>query len=266
MVNMEKEVVPQLPAAPSKRKKGSSGRKPTTQTRTRTAAKTTAAKPTRTEQEVKSSRPTQRLPWGLFIAILLVGILLGMLFRYITTIGAVNTTPTVATPTATPVPTTVSAPSTAGAGTSWTPSQKCKWLRNNFPQTDVGVQAYVAALANVPQQRVTLHKYQCEDGTEVYDGGIINGPVEGYNQPFTISVPYPGSVVDAYPGGTFDGEHFPISASTERLVSGKVTALRATFWAWWDERPPVYVAPAATATPMLSATACEGPQDLATRK
>lgn len=175
--------------------------------------------------------------------------------------------------TATPVAATATPPSVA-VGTT---SNKCEWLRNNFPQTDTGVQQYVVSLTGdtIPQRRVTIHKFQCGDGSEVYDGGIVNGPAEGWSESFSISVPYRGSVVDSYPGATFSGEHFALSSATERATSGMVTAVRATFWPWWDERPPLgqsiapFVAPtqptSAAAVVPTTAPACIDPEQLATQ-
>lgn len=206
--------------------------------------------------------------------------------EYVTVTEKITVTvPVTVATTAAPVATTPQAPQAPAGTAAWTPAQKCNWLRANLPQTDTGVQEWVAKLTNnkIPPRRVTIHKYQCGDGTEVFDGGIINGPVEGWNDPFTVSVPS-GGVVDAYPGATFSGEHFPLSAATERASSGSVTAVRATVWPWWDERPPVVTtsqaapaptptipptikgtAPAPTAT-MAAATNCIKPDVLANQK
>lgn len=145
-------------------------------------------------------------------------------------------------------PQTTAAPTSAPYGPS---VSKCEWLRANFPQSDGGVQADVANLTGntIPLQRVAMHKYQCGDGTEVYDGGIVLGPSEGWDQAFSITVPYPGSVVDSYPQALFSGNHFRLSNATERATSGSVSGLRATFWPWWDENPPTGPVPAMTAAP-----------------
>ncbi len=122
-------------------------------------------------------------------------------------------------------------------GSSWTPAQKCEWLRSNFPQSTSGVQSLGAQLAGVQTQRIATHLYPCDTVNTAFDGFIILGPNEGYNGSFTIAVPAHGAV-DAYPGATFTGRSMQIGSETIRAFDGSVTAQRATYWPWLDENPP----------------------------
>lgn len=123
---------------------------------------------------------------------------------------------------------------------SGSPADKCEWLRQNFPQTTEGIQAYGAKLAKVQPERVRTHVYRCTDSTTVFDGMIILGPNEGYSGEFTIAVPENGAV-DSYADATYTGHHELLGAATDtvRAYSGTVTAVTATYWPWLDEDPPV---------------------------
>lgn len=178
------------------------------------------------------------------------------------------------------------APNTIGLGVSedrftasavsWTTSDKCEWLRENFPQTTSGVQALGAKLAKVETQRVRTHLYRCSETETVFDGFIILGPNEGYSGNVTLSVPAHGAV-DSYVGATFSGNHVQIGANTVRGLGGTVTGVTMTYWPWLDEDPPLGTtsqpptppAPAApkaepTAAPApVATTNCVGPKKLA---
>ncbi len=157
---------------------------------------------------------------------------------------------------------------------SWTPAVKCEWLRANFPQTGPAVQEYIAQLANVPRERVASHQYPCTTTDMAYDGGIILGPDEGWTTTFTVLVPQFGAV-DAYPGAGFSvpNQTMQIGPETVRAFEGSVTAVRATYWPWLDEAPPIFgvpfIVPAGSAyvSSQTSAAAvpCIQPTDLATQ-
>jgi hypothetical protein len=151
---------------------------------------------------------------------------------------------------------------------------KCDWLRANFPQTTEGVQALGAQLAGIDDiQRVATHGYRCEPGSMVFDGFIVLGPSEGWGEPFSLDVPS-GGVVDIHTGATCSGNSALIGAETDtwRCYSGTVTAVRATYWPWHDQDPPVSggvsVQPAAQVASMESAVgdACVDSVTLATER
>lgn len=124
-----------------------------------------------------------------------------------------------------------------GASSGSALADKCEWLRSHFPQTTASVQALGAKLANVQPNRIATHLYPCDATNTVFDGFIVLGPGEGYSGSFTLTVPDHGAV-DSYPGATFSGNNHRIGAETIRATSGKVTAVRATYWPWLDENPP----------------------------
>lgn len=146
-------------------------------------------------------------------------------------------------------------------GGSWTPTQKCEWLRGHFPQTTASVQALGAKLANVQTQRVATHLFPCDATNTVFDGFIVLGPNEGYSGSFSIDVPANGAV-DSYPGATFTGTNRRIGSETIRGTSGKVTATRATYWPWDDDNPPTGASAANTNQP-ASDNVCMLGKDLA---
>lgn len=145
---------------------------------------------------------------------------------------------------------------------SWTPEQKCEWLRANFPQTTEGIQALGVQLTGVVPERVRTHVYRCTPETTVFDGLIIVGPNEGYSGTFTIAVPA-GGAVDSYAEATYSGTHELLGSATDtvRAFDGTVTAVTATYWPWLDEAPPVSGGTSAS-QPIASGT-CMDPTALA---
>lgn len=140
------------------------------------------------------------------------------------------------------------APATA-SGSSWTPAQKCDWLRSNFPQSTQTVQELGARLANVDKTRVRTHRYECDTSNNngVFDGLIILGPNEGFRGEVTLSVPA-GGAVDGYdtkcgarysqPARLVAGGSPNPCDDTWRADGGTVTGQSLTYWPWNDDKPP----------------------------
>lgn len=169
------------------------------------------------------------------------------------------------------------APATA-SGSSWTPAQKCDWLRSNFPQSTQTVQELGARLANVDKTRVRTHRYECDTSNNngVFDGLIILGPNEGFRGEVTLSVPA-GGAVDGYdtkcgarysqPARLVAGGSPNPCDDTWRADGGTVTGQSLTYWPWNDDRPPGLTAqgapgPAGTApgqAPAATGTATASP-------
>lgn len=135
----------------------------------------------------------------------------------------------VAGPAATPAPV---APPSGGVAT------KCEWLRANFPQSTEGVQALGARMAGVQAQRVRTHLYPCSSSETIFDGFIVLGPNEGYPGVVTMTVPYPGAVIDAWKGAQTEFDRIKKGEDTYRSTRGWVRAESMTFWPWHDEDPP----------------------------
>lgn len=142
---------------------------------------------------------------------------------------------------------------TNGASSGSALADKCEWLKAHFPQTTASVQALGAKLANVQPNRIATHLFPCDATNTVFDGFIVLGPNEGYSGSFTLEVPDHGAV-DSYPGATFSGNNHRIGAETIRATSGKVTAVRATYWPWLDENPPSAQTGPAPAQPTAAPT------------
>lgn len=142
------------------------------------------------------------------------------------------------------------------SGGSWTPAQKCAWLEANWPQTLAGIQNRIVSAAesqNVTADRVVDHLFPCSSTDTAHDGGIIEGPDEGKHDgtPFTIAVPT-GGAIDVYPGANCTGTSRQIGPETLRCYSGKVVnVVRATYWPWLDENPPIAQSQNAPAAPVV---------------
>lgn len=155
-------------------------------------------------------------------------------------------------------------------GSTWTPAQKCDWLRANFPQTTADVQALGAKLANVQTARIRTHAFPCDLKTTVFDGFIVLGPNEGYHGAVTMTVPKNGAI-DSYHGATFSGTNMEISppeprgTDTVRGFDGTVTGVSMTFWPWLDENPPSgqTAAPAPQGSNEPASVSCIQPTKLA---
>jgi len=123
------------------------------------------------------------------------------------------------------------------------PVAKCDWLPRGDVVPPSVIQGYVASLAEdsaggyVPLDRIAVHKYQCFK-YEVYDGAIVLGPDNGFSSVFSMTVPYQGAIIDAYPGAVFQGTAKSLSDETVRLTDGYMNGVRGTFWFWNDEDPP----------------------------
>lgn len=144
------------------------------------------------------------------------------------------------------------------------PTDKCEWLRQNFPQTTEAIQSLGAKLAGVVPERVRTHVYRCTPDTTVFDGLIILGPNEGYSGKFTITVPV-GGAVDSYASAVYTGRHELLGAATDtmRAFDGKVTATTVTYWPWLDENPPVSSSSLSDDTPSDGTSTCIDPVKLA---
>lgn len=125
---------------------------------------------------------------------------------------------------------------------------KCRWLRENFPQTTAGVQELGAKLAGVEKRRITTHEYRCSRTTAeaVFDGFVVLGPKEGFDGNVTLTVPKHGAIDGSDPscGYTYTGEHSLVGDlpelcdDTHRATSGTVTGPRLTYYPYYDEDPP----------------------------
>ena len=151
------------------------------------------------------------------------------------------TNPAIAQPTAAPMAISPTPVALSNSG-SWTPASKCSWLRANFPQTVAEIQALGIKLTGTSDlTRIRTHVYDlCGPSSTVYDGMIILGPAEGHSAEFSINVPLHGGV-DTYGTAKCTGTKVELGAETDtyRCLSGKVTAVNATYWPWLDENPPV---------------------------
>ena len=135
------------------------------------------------------------------------------------------------------------------AGADWA-SNKCAWLRTNFPQDTKTIQSLGAKSAGVDSKRIRPTRFRCNATTNdgVFDGYVVMGPNEGFLGTFTVSVPDHGRV-DSYAtscGARYTVDPRPIAVGspnkcddTWAIDSGSVTALSATVYAFNDENPPI---------------------------
>lgn len=146
---------------------------------------------------------------------------------------------------------------------SSSPMDKCEWLRQNFPQTTEGIQALGAKLAGVAPERIATHVFRCTPETTVFDGFIVLGPNEGYAGSFSLAVPA-GGAVDTYAAAKCTGTSQTLGTATDtvRCFDGTVTAVRATYWPWLDENPPVS---GGASSSTAETTGCVDPKVMATQ-
>ncbi len=129
-------------------------------------------------------------------------------------------------------------------------TQKCAWLRDNFPQTTEEIQELGARLAGVHESRIRTHgPYRCSSSTNesVFDGFVVLGPNEAHPGMVTMTVAEHGRI-DSYdpicgakysvPPTEIRGELPNPCDDTWSAYSGKVTALSMTYYPFDDHNPP----------------------------